>query len=1137
MTPTVVRHELEVLEGGDSGRRIALDGDLLLGRTVEGPGRFGDDLDVSRRHARILCHLDGAVVIEDLGSANGTWVNGSRIDGQQLLRGGDRIGIGRTTLRLNELPVSAAGGATRVAGLPTAVGAATAAGDQLKVIAGRAVGRRLRPDPELVLGRAVEGDGMLGDDPEASRRHARIWRDDEGGLMVEDLGSANATWVNGEALEEPQSLVPGDNVRVGQTILLVTDSAGGVPAPTKPSERPPEAPAPEPEPEPPGEQLEIADGPGAGRRIAVEQRLVLGRSVAGEGQLPEDPEVSRRHARVQRGPDGGLTVEDLDSGNGTWLNGTRLDAPHPLAPGDRLRLGATTFVVTDAWGRVVESEVRERPRPRRRGPLPFIAELVARRCRIVLLLVAVFVVAAGALGGNVATVLSQGNDFNDPQAPSVLAEERLAEAAGAQPGAGVIALVSAAEGRIADPDLDARARRSAARARTAEREAREARRDAQTPEDQLRAQQLAQEAQEASDRAEAADRRARRARSSEAEDTVERVERIFERDPGIDRAVTYYETGGPAFLSDDRRETYVAGFLKPDVDQDALSDRLEERLRGMRGVVLGGSALAGPAVGEQAEHDLRAAEMIALPLLLLASLFVFRGLVAALLPVFVGVVTVVGTFLGLRIANEISLQSIFALNMVVGLGLGLAIDYSLFIVSRYREEMARTGPGAEALRRTLETAGRTVMFSSATVSAALSSLLVFPQRFLYSMGIGGMICTAVASAAALIALPALLALLGPRVNALAPRSWQRAAERAARGEEAGPWYRLSHFVMRRPVPVALACSAFLIVAGLPFLDVKFTGVDASVLPASSPIHRVDVALARDFSENPGSPISLAVEAPRTARSELDEYVADLEKLPDVAAVGEPNRLNDELWQIDVTPEHGPFDDRTQALVDRIRVGDAPFPVEPAGEAAAFVDQQASLAERLPIALAGLIVSTLVILFVLTGSVVLPLKSVLMNFLGLSATFGLLVLIFQEGHLEGPLAFESEGALNATQPILLFIVAFGLSTDYGVFLLTRIKEQFDAGVPNREAVATGLQRTGRIVTAAAVLFSIALGAFASSEIVFIKLVGVGAVLAVLIDSSIIRALLVPALMALLGTRNWWAPRPLRRLHEKVGLSES
>jgi uncharacterized membrane protein YdfJ with MMPL/SSD domain len=617
---------------------------------------------------------------------------------------------------------------------------------------------------------------------------------------------------------------------------------------------------------------------------------------------------------------------------------------------------------------------------------------------------------------------------------------------------------------------------------------------------------------------------------------VREVTRRLARDPGIDHAISYYDTGSPAFVSDDHRKTYVAAFPKPDVDQKAMADRLDKSVGGLRNVQLGGSALAGPAVGAQAEKDLRAAESIALPLLFLVSLYVFRGLVAALLPVFVGVITVLGTFLGLKLVNGVQLQSIFALNMVVGLGLGLAIDYSLFILSRYREELARSGPGLEPLRRTLSTAGRTVLFSAATVCAALTSLMVFPQRFLYSMGTGGVICTAIAASTALVALPALLAMLGPRVNALAPTAWQRASERTARGEERGFWYRLSHGVMRRPLPIAIACAAVLIAAGIPFLHVKFTGVDASVLPTSSPVRQVSDTLKREFSQSPEAPISLAIDAPPTARRKLDDYVAKLERLPDVKAVAAPHRVVDQLWQIDVTPARGPFDDRTKDLVKRIRSDNAPFPVATAGEAAAFVDQQASLGARLPIAVAILVTATVVVLFMLTGSVVLPVKSVLMNFLGLSATFGLLVLIFQDGRLQGVLDYQSQGALNATQPILLFIVAFGLSTDYGVFLLTRIKEQHDAGAPNREAVATGLERTGRIVTAAALLFSVALGAFATSHIVLIKLVGVGAVLAVLIDSSIIRALLVPALMAMLGTRNWWAPRPLRRVYERIGLSE-
>ena len=893
-------------------------------------------------------------------------------------------------------------------------------------------------------------------------------------------------------------------------------------------------------------ELEVVAGPDVGRRVPLHRELLLGKAVDGDGRLQSDRGISRRHARLVQGLDGELVLEDLDSVNGTWVNGLRLTAPCVLELGDRIRLGTTTLVVSGELRRnaAAATEIAAMPEvppptddtgSSRRPVLSNLADKLHARRRLILVAVGLFAAAAGALGGNVAKELSPGDDFDDPGSSSVVAQNRLAHAAGAEPAAGVLALVSS-KASIAAPTLDAGARREGRRARVAAQRARRAAPGARRSAARQRARRLRNAATAARRRADAAERRARRQRSSSARDTVRRVKQRLEHDPAIDHAISYYDTGSPAFISDDHRKTYVAAFLKPGADEKAMSGRLDASVGGLRNVELGGSALAGPALGAQAEKDLRAAESIALPLLFLASLFVFRGVVAALLPVFVGVVTVLGTFLGLKLVNAVQLQSVFALNMVVGLGLGLAIDYSLFILSRYREELARRGPGLEALRQTISTAGRTVLFSACTVCAALLSLMVFPQRFLYSMGTGGALCTVIAAGTALIALPALLAVLGPRVNALAPQAWQRASDRAARGEARGFWYRLSHGVMRHPLPIALACSAALIAAGLPFTHVKFTGVDATVLPTTAPVRQVSDTLARDFSNNPEAPITLAVDAPPTARKTLDAYAADLKKLPGVDAVAAPQRVGARLWQIDVTPARGPFDDRTKDLVQRIRSGRAPFPVAASGQAAAFVDQQASLGDRLPLALAILVTATVVVLFLLTGSVVLPLKSVLMNFLGLSATFGLLVLIFQEGHLQGVLDFQSQGALNATQPILLFIVAFGLSTDYGVFLLTRIKEQHDAGVPNREAVATGLQRTGRIVTAAALLFSVALGAFATSQIVFIKLVGVGAVLAVLIDSSIIRALLVPALMAMLGTRNWWAPRPLRRVYERIGLSE-
>jgi RND superfamily putative drug exporter len=492
------------------------------------------------------------------------------------------------------------------------------------------------------------------------------------------------------------------------------------------------------------------------------------------------------------------------------------------------------------------------------------------------------------------------------------------------------------------------------------------------------------------------------------------------------------------------------------------------------------------------------------------------------------------TFLGLTIASGPIDISVFALNLVTGLGLGLAIDYSLFIVSRYREELAAHGPGVTALRNTLNTAGRTVLFSSLTVAAALASLLVFPQKFLYSMGLGGVLVALSAAAVALIVLPAVLALLGNRINSLAPRRLRRAVDADVRSTESGFWYRLAHLIMRRPGRIALASATLMIVLGLPFLRVEFTSVDARVLPANSEVRKVSDALDRDFPPRRTTPAYVVAET--TSRAELDDYRARIERLPGAEAVSPPRPLGRDVSRIDIVSRGGELADGSQQLVRDVRGLDPAFGTLVGGRTAEFMDQRQSIGAHLPVALAIVAIATFVVLFLMTGSVVLPLKAILMNVLTLSAAFGLLVLIFQDGRLEGVLDYQSLGALDLTQPVVLFAVAFGLSTDYGVFLLGRIKEARDRGAPDREAVAIGLERTGRIVTAAALLFCIAIGAFATSQIIFIKQVGLGTAFAVLLDATIIRALLVPSLMEMLGKWNWWAPRPLRRLHERFGLSE-
>ena len=707
-----------------------------------------------------------------------------------------------------------------------------------------------------------------------------------------------------------------------------------------------------------------------------------------------------------------------------------------------------------------------------------LTNLADRRAWIVVVLAVMFAGFAGYFGGPVAGLLTDdSSNFEDPASESVAAEKTLARAADANPGADIVALIEVGS------DVTSPAGR----------------------------------------------------------EKVSNVAEAIGNDPGVAQVLTYRETGDGAWISDDGDATYVVASFDPDADGDAAARRLQKEFAGDEDVTLGGEALVGPQVGEIVGEDLARAEMLAFPILFVLLLWVFRGFVAALLPLVIGVIAVVGTFVGLRVvATEVTPLSVYALNLVTGLGLGLAIDYSLFIVSRYREEIARTGPGREAIYRTLSTAGRTVLFSSLTVAAALAALLVFPLRFLYSMGVGGMIVSLVAAFAALVVLPAILSLLGERVNALSFGRWRRAADQEARSVSTSPWYRLANAVMRRPATVAAATTVLLITLSLPFLGIRFTAVDADVLPKETPARQVADALDNEFPGNGASPLQIAVKAKgdttRETLANLEDYVADLGDLPNVDSVVPPRPVGDDVWRIDVVPEKGTYSGASLALVGDVRALESPYTVEVGGESASFVDQQASLAGSIPYALAIVFASTLVLLFLFTGSVVLPFKTLIMNVLTVGATFGILVWIFQVGRLEGLLGYESQKALESTQPVLILIIAFALSTDYGVFLLSRIKEAREDSLDDAEAVAVGVGRTGRIITSAALLFCVAIGAFATSQIVFIKELGVGAALAVIIDATIVRALLVPSLMKLLGRRNWWSPRPLQRLHGLIDLGE-
>jgi len=635
-----------------------------------------------------------------------------------------------------------------------------------------------------------------------------------------------------------------------------------------------------------------------------------------------------------------------------------------------------------------------------------------------------------------------------------------------------------------------------------------------------------------------------------AQAQVVRVVAALSRQPGFQRALDYPATHSPVLVSRDARQMLVLAAF----DTRERSAEAVEHVRSLpalqppagSGVAVrwGGSDVVFTELNKRTSSDLRVAETFAFPILLLLSFWVFRGLVAAALPLLVGGFAIVITFLLLRLIDQFLGLSVFAVNLVTGMGLGLGIDYSLFVLSRYREELARGLDSHAAIARTLQTAGRTVLYSSLAVAGAAASMLVFPLRFLYSMGVGGALVALSAGAVSLLVLPAVLAALGPRINALAPARLQRNAAQSARPAESGGWYRLARGVMRRPGTVALGTAALLIVIALPALRLQLTPADARVLPSSAQPRQVAEAITRDFAVDGSQTVTLVVQGGRGAGHGAAGVTA-LARRAQVAAAGQasmagPARyLGRDTWEIEMLPRGRDGSPANLSLIHRLRalagVGGTPNLLV-GGSTAWFVDQKAAIAAHVPLTLAILVLVTGGFLFLMTGSLVLPLLALLMNLLTVAVGAGLLVLVFQDGHFSSLLGFSPIGGLEESNLVLLFIIAFALSTDYGVFLFSRIKEAHDDGLPARDAVAYGLERTGRIVTAAALLFCVAIGAFVTSHVFFIKQLGFGAALAVAIDATFVRALLVPALMGRLGEHAWWAPRPLRRLHARVGLRE-
>jgi RND superfamily putative drug exporter len=512
----------------------------------------------------------------------------------------------------------------------------------------------------------------------------------------------------------------------------------------------------------------------------------------------------------------------------------------------------------------------------------------------------------------------------------------------------------------------------------------------------------------------------------------------------------------------------------------------------------------------------------------------------------VGIVAILGTNAVLRGLTEFTDVSVFAMNLTTALGLGLAIDYALFIVRRYREELAKgaaSSPSSPArssredvigaIATTLRTAGRTVLFSSLTVAVCLAAMLLFPQYFLRSFAYAGIAVVLLAAAAALVLLPAALVLLGHRVNSLDLRRLFRRGRPTASADGAA-WGRMASLVMRRAPVFAVATTVGLIVLGLPFLGVKFGTADDRQLPSGAESHVVQQHIRDGFPGSPGGALEVLVEG-RATEAQYTAYKDRIAALPEVLRVDGPLAQGDSAY-LTVLPKGEAVGDGAQRLVRELRSTQAPFDTAVTGTAAVLVDSKHAIADRLPWAAAFIAIVTLLLVFLLTGSVLIPIQAVLLNALSLTAMFGAVVWVFQDGHLSGLLGFTSPGSIETTLPVLMFCVAFGLSMDYGVFLLSRIKEEYDHTGDHREAVRFGLQRTGGLITAAAVILAVVMVAIGTSRVTNTKMLGLGIALAVLMDAMVVRSLLVPAVMRLTGRATWWAPGPLRRFHDRFGLSE-
>ncbi|MET7620409.1 MMPL family transporter [Streptomyces sp. NPDC005408] len=716
-----------------------------------------------------------------------------------------------------------------------------------------------------------------------------------------------------------------------------------------------------------------------------------------------------------------------------------------------------------------------------------ISELALRRGRLVLTLTVVAVVAMGAIGfGAFGKLL--GGGFEDPSAPSARAQQLIDEKFGGE--SNLVLLVRADDGGVGSPAAE----------------------------------------------------RAGRTLTSE-----------LKGEPTVANVISYWDSGASALTSRDGNEALVLTHVKgDDTEQADNASAIIGKYTGDRNgltVQAGGAAAVGDEVPTQVAKDLALAEMIAVPLILVLLVIAFGSVVAALLPLVIGLIAIVGTFAELYVLGSLTSVSVFSINLTTALGLGLGIDYALLMISRFREHLAEGADVPEALRHTVRTAGRTIAFSAATVAAALAALLVFPQYFLRSFAYAGIGVVAIAAVSALLVIPALLAVLGHRVN-----NGRLPWAKTVRSAEAPLWARLSRTVMRRPALTALPVLAILLLAASPLLGVTFGTPDERVLPESAQSRQVATAVQHDFNGSDESAVQIVTTGP-VAPADLRSYATDLSRLdgavrvetsagtfqdgrsalpgPANAALGRPDAQRITVVT-DLTPKSG----EAQNLVKDVRAVDPPAGTTAlvGGTDARLVDSKSSIADRLPAAIGLVAGTTFLILFLFTGSVVQPLRALILNAISLTAAIGVMVWIFQDGHLSSLLGFTPQ-PMDTSMTVLMFCIAFGLSMDYEVFVTSRIKELHDAGADTETAVTSGLSHTGRIVTMAAGLLAVSFFAFGTAHVSFIQMFGLGSGLAILIDAVAVRGVLVPAAMRLLGRTAWYAPRPLRAVHRRLGLTES